>query len=70
MLQLADERTEELEVQLAQLTADNASLSNENKLLKAIVLGSGQGEQFKDALAHASAVLSGQEIGAKRKRVD
>jgi hypothetical protein len=35
----ADHHTEELEAQVAQLAADKASLENENRLLKAIVLG-------------------------------
>lgn len=58
-------RAKELEVQVAQLAADNASLSNENKLLKAIVLGSGQGDQLQDALANASAVLSAGPLDAQ-----
>ncbi|KAI9636298.1 regulatory protein cys-3 [Dioszegia hungarica] len=52
---------EELEAQVAQLVADKSSLENENKLLKAIVLGSGQAgaEQLQGAMA---------AFGAKRKR--
>jgi len=54
--------SEELETQVAQLTADKASLENQNKLLKEIVLGGGtlQGQENLQAVMAA--------IGAKRKR--
>lgn len=55
--------SEALEVQVAQLTAEKASLENENKLLKAIVLGgqgvSGGAEAVSSALA---------QLGDKRLR--
>ena len=57
-----DVHSEELEAQVAQLSADKASLQNENKLLKTIVLGGGLSrgqESLKDTI---------QAIGAKRKR--
>ena len=52
---------EELEAQVAQLSADKASLENENRLLKAIVLGGsgGQGGASGEALA---------QLVGKRKR--
>lgn len=56
------DQTEELEGQVAQLVAEKASLENENKLLKAIVLG-GQG---------GGDVALGQlgQLANKRKRED
>ena len=59
---VTDDVAEELEGQVARLTADKASLENENKLLKAIVLGSGttQGQETLQAAIAA--------VGAKRKR--
>lgn len=58
----SDDLVEELEAQVAQLSADKASLANENKLLKAIVLGGGvsQGQETFQAAVEAA--------GAKRKR--
>lgn len=53
---------------MAQLLADKSSLENENKLLKAIVLGSGQGEGLQGALAAAAAGAGGVAVGDKRKR--
>jgi hypothetical protein len=54
--------TEELESQVAQLTAEKASLENENRLLKAIVLG-GNGSQPGSSSGDALAQLL-----SKRKR--
>jgi len=50
--QAVERRAKDLEAQVAQLTADKASLENENRLLKAIVLNGtgGQAEALQDAL--------------------
>lgn len=51
-LNSADTLTEELEAQVAKLAAEKASLENENRLLKAIVLNGsgGQAETLQGAL--------------------
>ena len=61
MVHTADTPAEELEAQVAQLSADKASLENENRLLKAIVLGGsgGQSGASNEALA---------QLAGKRKR--
>ena len=52
ILNSADILTEELEAQVAKLAAEKASLENENRLLKAIVLNGsgGQAEALQGAL--------------------
>ena len=55
-------RLEELEIQVAQLAADKASLENENRLLKAIVLGAGNTQRQETFQAAITAA------GDKRKR--
>jgi hypothetical protein len=65
----------ELEASIAQLTAENSSLRNENTLLKAIVLGghseSGSAESLRTTLAaisSAKASTATTSAGPKRKR--
>lgn len=53
--------SEDLEAQVAQLAADKASLENENRLLKAIVLNGSEGQ--------ADALQSALSTFGKRKRV-
>lgn len=57
-----EKRAKELEGQVAQLTAEKASLENENRLLKAIVLG-GNGQS-----AGASSTEALTQLMGKRKR--
>jgi len=64
--QALERHAKELETTLAQLNAENASLKNENKLLKAIVLGAGSKEGQEGLQAAVAAFGAG--AAAKRKR--
>lgn len=61
--QALEQRAKELEAQVSQLVAEKASLENENKLLKAIVLGGQASGSADETMAGALA-----QLGAKRKR--
>jgi hypothetical protein len=61
--QALEQRAKELEAQVSQLVAEKSSLENENKLLKAIVLGGQASGSADETMAGALA-----QLGAKRKR--
>ncbi|WWD21601.1 hypothetical protein CI109_106087 [Kwoniella shandongensis] len=77
--QALERRAKELEAQVAALAAENSSLENENRLLKAIVLNGGSGDASAAAAAVAAAAGSNGRnadalqsalaaLGQKRKR--
>lgn len=74
--QALERRAKELEAQVASLAAENSSLENENRLLKAIVLNSGSAAGLPNGSGNVSANESLQAAmaafggAAKRKRED
>ncbi|KAK6903614.1 hypothetical protein I203_107119 [Kwoniella mangroviensis CBS 8507] len=78
--QALERRAKDLEAQLAALQAENTSLENENRLLKAIVLNGPSGQQLPASLTNSSTSSSGSNppslqaalasLTQKRKRED
>ncbi|WWD07549.1 hypothetical protein V865_005650 [Kwoniella europaea PYCC6329] len=78
--QALERRAKDLEAQLAALHAENTSLENENRLLKAIVLNGPSGQQLPPSLTNSSTSSSGSNppslqaalasLTQKRKRED
>jgi len=66
--QALERHAKDLEAVLAQLNAENASLKNENKLLKAIVLGAGNREGADGLQAALAAFGAERSQAGKRKR--
>ncbi|WVW78321.1 hypothetical protein I302_100275 [Kwoniella bestiolae CBS 10118] len=78
--QALERRAKDLEAQLAALQAENTSLENENRLLKAIVLNGPTGQPLPPSLTNSSSSSSGSNppslqaalasLTQKRKRED